>query len=242
MKDLLRLHIEALFTFDICSKMVSINEPWDKSKPAPSLYIGKTVDGEIICRFGSKIQPAAINELEYYLKKEAENKKAGSKFLEKYKEILKSVNHAEEIAYYFDCDNLYFSSNTSESCREEKTVDMVCEKITESNIEEYVLADFEWLREEIKYSQPCYGIISGGKVLSICRSVRITNEAHEAGIETSKEYRGKGFAKKVLVLWAIDVKNSGCVPLYSTSKGNASSQGLAEKTSLKKIGTGTSIG
>ena len=34
--------------------------------------------------------------------------------------------------------------------------------------------------------------------MSVCRSVRITPAAHEAGVETLPEFRGKGYAQDVV--------------------------------------------
>jgi hypothetical protein len=222
---LLKMHIEALFTLDSQSRMVTINEPWDKTKAAPRLYLGKTFDGSIIYKFRCDIQSGIIKKLEKYLLHEKPLNEI--EYTNKYFKILESKNHFEEMCYYYkDMAN---------------TIKNDCVKITTVNIKDFKLNGFEWLNDEIRYCQPCYGIVKRGKIISICRSVRIMEEAHEAGIETAEEHRGKGLAKIVLINWANDVQNEGYMPLYSTSKGNKSSQKVAEKEGLNKYGIGISI-
>ena len=224
-KGLLEKHIEALYIMNSQSKLVAINEPWDKTKPAPKLYIGKTIDGNIIYRFACNVPFGLIKKIEIYLNKELINDKI--EYIQEYSEILNSNNNVEEIIYYFD----YIKHNLIENCIQ----------INEDNIKEHALKDFKWLKDEIKYCQPCYGIINNRQIISICRSVRITKEAHEAGIETIEKYRGNDLARKVLINWATNVIERGCIPLYSTLKENISSKRVAEKTLLKKIGIGISI-
>lgn len=226
-KELMERHIEALFILNLQSKLVSINEPWDKTKPAPRLYVGKTIDGNIIYKFGCNVLYETLKKLEYYIKKETVNTNDGIKYIQEYSKILESKDHSQEISYYYDNGKDIIIDN--------------CSIINENNIKEYILNEFEWLKHEIKYCQPCYGIINNGRIISVCRSVRITKEAHEAGIETNDKYRGNGLAGKVLIKWAKDVQNRGCIPLYSTLKENKASQRVAEKTSLKEIGIGISI-
>jgi hypothetical protein len=226
-KELLERHIEALFILNSQSKLVSINEPWDKTKPAPRLYAGKTIDGNIIYKFSCNVPSETLKKLEYYIKKETADTDGIIKNIQEYLKILESKNYSEEISYYYDNEKDMSIDN--------------CSIIDENNIKKYRLNGFEWLNDEIKYCQPCYGIINDGYIISVCRSVRITKEAHEAGIETSEKHRGNNLAGKVLVKWSKDVKNRGCIPLYSTLKENKASQRVAEKTLLKKIGIGISI-
>ena len=72
--------------------------------------------------------------------------------------------------------------------------------------------------------------------MSVCRSVRITPEAHEAGVETLPDFRGKGYAKDVAAQWAQRVRAVGAIPLYSTSWENNASQAVARKLRLECYG------
>jgi hypothetical protein len=225
---LLEMHIEALFILNSQSKLVTINEPWDKTKTAPRLYLGKTFDGSIIYKFRYDIPAEIVKKLEKYLSKETLlNEDNKIRHTNEYLKILESKNYFEEICYFYK-DTINLINNS-------------CIKITAENINDFELNGFEWLNDEITYCQPCYGIIENDKIISICRSVRITEKAHEAGIETVKEYRGKGLAMIVLINWANDIQRNEYIPLYSTSKGNKSSQRVAEKALLNIFGMGISI-
>jgi hypothetical protein len=225
---LLKMHIEALFMLDAQSKLVTINEPWDGTKAVPRLYLGKTFDGSMIYKFRYDTPLEIIKILEKYLQKEAQlNKWNEIKYINEYLGIFGSNNYFDEICYYY------------EAIINEKEDN--CIKITAENIKNYRLNEFDWLNDEIKYSQPCYGIIEDNQIISICRSVRITEKAHEAGIETIERCRGKGYAEIVLKSWVKTIQNKGCIALYSTNKGNKSSQRVAEKASINKFGIGISI-
>jgi hypothetical protein len=225
---LLEMHIETLFTLNSQMRLVSINEPWDKTKAAPQLYIGKAADGSVIYKFRYDIPLEKINKLEAYLAKETSLDKDNEiKYVNEYLRILEKENYSNEICYYYNSTAGETGNN--------------CIQITAKNIKDYTLGSFGWLNDEIKYSQPCYGVIENSQIVSICRSVRITEKAHEAGIETLEEYRGKGFAKIVLKGWIKEIQSKGIIGLYSTNKENKSSQKVAEKALLKRYGVGISI-
>ena len=88
-----------------------------------------------------------------------------------------------------------------------------------------------WL-EDIGRSDPLVALVREGRAVSVCGSVRITRDAHEAGVETSADARGHGFAVAVVSAWARAVRELGAEPLYSTSWDNAASQAVARKLAL----------
>ena len=88
-----------------------------------------------------------------------------------------------------------------------------------------------WL-EDIGQSEPLVALVHEGRAASVCGSVRITPEVHEAGVETSVSARGRGFAPAVVAAWARAVRELGAEPLYSTSWENTASQAVARKLRL----------
>jgi len=107
--------------------------------------------------------------------------------------------------------------------------------VTEKNAER--LKDgFEKLVDELPDWQPFLALVDEGRAVSVCRSVRITPAAHEAGVETLPEFRGKGYAKDVVAGWAQLVKSIGAIPLYSTSWENTASQAVGKKLRLVPYG------
>jgi hypothetical protein len=107
--------------------------------------------------------------------------------------------------------------------------------VTEENAE--VLGEgFKKLTEELRDWQPFLAVVERGRATSVCRSVRITSSAHEAGVETLPDYRGKGYAKEAVAGWAHSVRSIGAIPLYSTTWENTASQAVARKLKLALYG------
>lgn len=90
-----------------------------------------------------------------------------------------------------------------------------------------------WRPGEIEAGcSPVMAIVDDGYPVSICFSARRSENAAEAGVETVEAYRGRGFAPRVTAAWALAVRNSGRIPLYSTSWSNKASLAVAEKLKL----------
>ena len=95
---------------------------------------------------------------------------------------------------------------------------------------------FSDLIPELDHCQPVVAIVEGDKAVSVCQSVRKSEEAEEAGVDTLLSHRGKGYAAKVVAGWAKIVREQGRIPLYSTSWDNRASQRVAEKLGLQLYG------
>jgi RimJ/RimL family protein N-acetyltransferase len=95
---------------------------------------------------------------------------------------------------------------------------------------------FDEFIEELATAQPFVAVSAEGRVASVCRSVRITEAAHEAGVETLPEFRRRGYAGDVTAGWARLVRALGAVPLYSASWENTASQAVARKLRLALYG------
>ena len=79
-------------------------------------------------------------------------------------------------------------------------------------------------------------VIVDGQAAAVCASVRITDAAHEAGVETLEGYRRKGYAVAVVSTWASAVEKMGVLPLYSTAVENVASQKVAARLGLSQYG------
>lgn len=89
-----------------------------------------------------------------------------------------------------------------------------------------------WTTHEIPYRTPIVALLHDGHAVSVCFCARRTDVAAEAGVETAPEFRGRGFATQVTAAWALAIRTSGRVPLYSTSWTNHASLAVAGKLSL----------
>ena len=89
---------------------------------------------------------------------------------------------------------------------------------------------------ELNSSEPYLAIIEDSRIVSICRSVRLSSHAHEAGVDTLIDHRRRGYATSVVAAWALAVRALNRVPLYSTSWDNSASQSVARRLGLVQYG------
>jgi predicted GNAT family acetyltransferase len=75
-------------------------------------------------------------------------------------------------------------------------------------------------------------IVEHGYPVSVCFSARRSRVAAEAGVETAAGFRGRGFGSRVTAAWALVVRASGRIPLYSTDWSNEPSLALARELGL----------
>ena len=113
------------------------------------------------------------------------------------------------------------------------------EEITESNgtvfVEDTKHLDRHfagWETSEIPYRTPIVALMEDGDAVSVCFCARRSDVAAEAGVETAIAYRGRGLAPRVTAAWAMALRASGRVPLYSTSWDNSASLSVARELGL----------
>ena len=215
--ELLQLHFDCMYTYED-GKMAYENEPWGSMTEAPLLAVGQTVDGELVYRFGRRANADFIDTALPYLT-------CCDFDIANLCRILQ-CGAEQELCFY----------RSDETVR---TGDNNCRMLTCADVE-LLEATFKGFGEELSVAQPYFGCFCDGKVVSICRSVRI-GRGHEAGIETLHEYRRRGFAYELLGLWENEVRRQGSIPLYSADIANAASIGLARKAGFKQYAHGYSL-
>ena len=89
-----------------------------------------------------------------------------------------------------------------------------------------------WVAEEISGRSPILAVVEDGQAVSVCFCARRSNVAAEAGLETAAAFRGRGFAARVTAAWALAIRASKKIPLYSTSWSNEESLAVARKLRL----------
>ena len=94
----------------------------------------------------------------------------------------------------------------------------------------------EWMSDIATY-RPTLVLMEAERAVALCCSVRRTDDAHEAGVETAPMHRGRGYAALVTMAWASAVRGLGRVPIYSTSWQNAASRTVARKLGLICFGS-----
>jgi GNAT acetyltransferase len=222
-QELIAIHVQALFTCDAHSRLMFVNEPGGGG-PAPRLYLGRTRMGNL-WRFRADLPDILIKELEALCVDEPVGMELHSKphHFEAYLRLLERHAPLQEVnmgpAYHFT------------EYREPSKPLLAITKNAE-----ILRGGFEKLISELPDWQPFLALVEENRAVSVCRSVRITPAAHEAGVETLPDFRGKGYAKDVVAGWALSVKSMGALPLYSTSWENAASQAVAKKLQLVLYG------
>lgn len=225
--ELMNIHARALFTRNAESRLLFVNEPGGSAAPAPRLFLGRTRAGNI-WRFHADLPENLSEELSVLC---ADEPPLSAEFnepprhLETYLRLLEK--HAP--AGKPEMGPAYrFSQNiTSTSPPPSKPLVAVTEKnaeILRGGFEEFIAELSDW--------QPFVALVEDNRAVSLCRSARITLEAHEAGVETLPDFRGKGYAQQVTAEWARRVQAAGAIPMYSTSWENFASQAVARKLRL----------
>ena len=95
---------------------------------------------------------------------------------------------------------------------------------------------FGWAIEEWDDIQPVTVTVEDGVAVSICHSPALSDRAAEAGVFTAEVARGRGHAVAVVSLWARLVRDTGRLPMYSTTWENAASRRVAAKLDVELYG------
>jgi hypothetical protein len=90
-----------------------------------------------------------------------------------------------------------------------------------------------WVPGEIEAGRgPALAILEDDCAVSVCFCARRSGSAAQAGVETAEAFRRRGLGAKVTAAWAVTVRSTGRIPLYSTSWANHASLGIARKLGL----------
>jgi hypothetical protein len=224
---LMQLHADLLFTYDARGRMLQANEPWPDRGPAPLFFIGFPVTGMPVRRYRHDVPEAVMQALEAVAAAESYTGIPGHtpQHIAQYQQLLQS--HQWEAGPSFLVPETF-------------TTNVPAIHLTREHAS-LIGPGFKWLPQELEHVQPCAAMIDDDHVVSVCRSVRITAAAHEAGIDTLAPYRGRGYAVAVLAHWAAMVRAIGALPLYSTSWNNHASRSVAHKAGLICYGSTFSI-
>lgn len=222
--ELMAAHARALFTHDARSRLLSVNEPGGGG-PATRLFLGRTRRGNL-WRFRADLPEPLVEELEALCGDEP----AGG-------DLRSPPRHAAAYARLLEAHAPVREVEAGPAYRFAEYPEPERPLLALTEADAGVLrGGFEDLVEELPGWQPFLALLEGGRAVSVCRSVRITPEAHEAGVETLPEFRRRGYARDVVAGWALAVRSLGAVALYSTSWENAASQAVARKLCLVQYG------
>jgi RimJ/RimL family protein N-acetyltransferase len=222
-RALMRLHVETLFTMDDRGRLVSVNQPGGGA--APRFFLGRTTEGNVwaVRHDVDRGLAAALEEL---LESEPAGLQTGPvpASVAPYVDLLSRHDSVQRVwtgpAYGFPS-----ALPNSE--------DIV--HVTPNNVSVLTRYFTDWLGD-VSAGVPMTAFLEDEAAVSICCSVRMTQRAHEVGVETHRDFRGRGHAARVVAGWARAVRDLSLTPLYSTSWENQSSQAVAKRLGLVQYG------
>jgi hypothetical protein len=241
---LMELHLDCLYTRDADGRTLFVNEPDNKTVPAACFCLGRTSEGNT-WRFHADVPNDLVARLEVLCVDEpppGDDVTAPAEHTVSYLDILRSHFTIHAVSG----GPVYAWANG------EREIAALPNGVQIAKLgpgdEELLRTGFPDLVDELAAWQPYIALLKRSRitrepmVVSICRSARITSDAHEAGVETHTEHRGKGYAAVVADAWANEVRKLGAIPLYSTSSDNTASQAVARKLGLQFVGSDLGMG
>lgn len=219
--ELMQLHVQALYVHDDNGRITAIN-PWNGGT-VPRFFLGRTALGNV-WRFRDDMLDELVTELTTLCLEETGDVFQEPKHKEKYIELLAARESVKQIwqGPVYWCSKLAKPSVSPVAITEENAY------LLEGGLE-------SWL-PDVAHRQPFMAAVQDGKAVSVCASVRITDKAHEAGIETLLTHRQQGHAANAIAEWTQVLLEKKIIPLYSTSWENTASQNVAKKVGFEFFG------
>jgi hypothetical protein len=221
------LHLRTCFVLNVDGRIVSTREPSGSRGPFFTLVRGSTgcawaVRADVPADIASELDRIAEDEppiLDF---------RAPPVNVQLYLRVLESLrNTSQSAGPAFSFPDFLLESNDA--------VIVESESLFERNFRGWVPGEIEAGRA------PALAILENGCAVSICFCARRSESAAEAGVETAEAFRRKGLGAKVTAAWAVAVRSTGRIPLYSTSWTNQASLGIARKLNLIPYATSWSI-
>jgi hypothetical protein len=222
--ELMRLHIEALFTHDADGDMLRVNEP--NGAVAPRFFLGRTAEG-VVLRFRHDVGRGTRREIEAACEKQLAQPRPLDMPTDPlpYQQILDRAGPVEKT---------WLGSAFCIPPTIQATAATVA--ITSENAELLRPLLEVWL-PDVGPCQPLVARNVDERAVSLWCSGRRTKPAHEAAVETAIAYRNRGYGSEVVRAWARAVYAAGALPLYSITWENSASRAVMRKLEVSSFGT-----
>ncbi|WP_222125182.1 GNAT family N-acetyltransferase [Paenibacillus xylanexedens] len=216
---MLKIQASTLYTINEQQRLLSINEPGGGK--APALFIGMTSAGSLTY-YHEQLPP----DLTVELGRNSELPLDIPKLIRKV-ETFEPVNHMwMGPAYAFPETSDEWNLNVQLIGHEQR----------------YMLAEhFPELTDHLHERSPVAAYVIGDSAVAVCCSARVSIHGAEASLYTAPGFRGRGYAAETVKCWQYYVRESGRMPIYSTSWDNLASQHVARKLGLIQFGVDFSI-
>lgn len=228
--DHMALQVSVLYRLDGAGRLRCVNEPHEP--PAPRFFMGRTRHGNLWC-FHADLPDDLCRELDYLCAAEPVTTdfsrppaNAGV--------IKAALSSAAPVSEEYRGPAFWIPPGHSTPAH--------VVMINETNQHLLAACFSELLQLPAAGSGgPVAAALVAGAAVAVCHTARITDGAAEAGVETLPAYRGQGHAGAVVAGWAVAVRQSGRLPLYSTWWENHASQAVARKLNMVFYGEDWSI-
>jgi len=220
--ELLERHVRALFVHDARrGRIVHVNEPSGVRRAAPRFYLGRSRVSRVV-RIGPGVPDATADALAALAATEVpdDDVRAPPRHAARYERLLAS--QAPVTARW--SGPAFRFADLDRECHDVVAIS--------AGSADALRGGFDAWLPDVRDWQPFVAYLIDGRAVAICASVRITEDAHEAGVETLPAFRGRSYAVDVVGAWARRVRALGATPLYSTSWQNAASLRVAAKLRL----------
>ncbi len=227
--------MQALYTHDEGGRIVRVRVAG--GAPAPRFCIGWVADGSLVRRFREDVSGELLGRLEEASTNgdRGDSEEGAAREVARYSELLSAFGPVLGTdagpAYHVPARLAVPFARPDDAVTE----------ITAANVGVLDRWLSAWI-PDVQLSPPLLALLVDGDAVSVCGSVRITAEAHEAGVDTATEFRGRGFAPRVVAAWARELRRRGVEALYSTSWQNTASRAVARKLGLVQIGSDLHVG
>ncbi len=221
--DLMRAHLDALYTHDVRGRMMAVNE-WSGGQP-PRFHLGRTPAGNV-WRFRDDVSAEHVQRLQALCAQEPAWD--GSSQLPYLHAEFRQALAAEAPVTRIDAGPAWWFARDITPTVPPLAIIAANADLLRGGLEAWLL--------DVPHRHPFMVAIADGRAVSVCASVRITPAAHEAGVDTVSAYRRLGHATNAIAGWANAVQALGALALYSTSWENTTSQSVAAKLGLTLYG------
>ena len=218
----MRVHVETLFTRDRAGRLLLVNALGHGA--APRFFLGRTIQANN-CWFRHDLSDEMVADLHRLC--HAQGVGDVNTSLDQAMPFIARLSLEEPVSKIWIGPAFCFADAS--------TAAPAAMAVTSQNLG--VLSPYldAW-REDVAAGMPMAAVLDHGRAVSVCCSVRVGRDAHEAGVETHPDFRGRGHAAASVSAWAIMVRQLGLMPLYSTSWDNTASRARARSLGLVQYG------
>ncbi len=222
-RRLMTAHVDGMYLYDAHGRMRGVND--GSTAAAPRFWLGRTASGSMT-RFGAGVPAALVERLLALCRHEPVGPAVDAvpARWRDYQALLEE--HAPIRA---------LSVGPTYVCPESMPPHPPTVSVTADNRDLLRGGLDDWL-VDVDQGRPMQAMVVAGRAVSVCASVRITDEAEAAGVETLAEYRRQGHAAAVVAAWSAEVRARGSIAFYSTWWDNHASLAVARTLALRCFG------